>query len=84
MYLVLINGYAYYHVPKEHRKSKFHTVGKQFIWVGNSIDTIDSSLVVPIKWDGELNAWQLSKPIIATNVVVEDDKLPLRDGPGTL
>ena len=73
---------AYYHVPKEHRKSKFHTVGKQCIWVSNSQDSIDSSLVIPIKWDPELNAWQLSKPIIATNVVVEDDKLPLRDGPG--
>ena len=60
---------------------KFKANGEQAIWVGRSIMTPDSSVVIPIRWDSESCMWELGTPTTATNIKVKDESFPLKEGP---
>ena len=73
-----------YHIPKEQRSSKMKPTGDTCIWVGRSMVTTDSSVVVPIKWDSTTNTYELKTPVVATRCDLNDKIFPLREGPVTI
>ena len=68
-------------IPKEKRDAKWATPGQEAIWVGKSRVTPGADIVVPITWDGGSSRYMLGHTIVASGVIVDDTKYPLRSGP---